>query len=367
MRLTNSSLVVLTTIIQLATCSCSSSKAKPTVTTSPNPPPGSDANADQTIGSFSAVLLSAFADNGVNPASTDVNGTVFNGPNPQPNDELALDPPADAMPGCVVYKGNPPNCSALNSCGAASTNAACAAAALTGNNICVCVDLDTCQPTPSKMNVGTVTVNGVASDAGVNSFQLLNLSNSYHVDTSATNLAYPGFAEGDPIKITATGGDYEPFELTAQGVAPLILTNEPYNLSKDPSDAGGTTYKELYITWRPPRIAGVTRVQVELNISRHGGNVGSLQCDVEDTGSVTISAGQISQLVALGSIGGFSELVLTRTFSSSTPTRLGNIEFNVESSDERFVTIDGYISCEQPSDCPSGQVCNGGVKLCMPQ
>ncbi len=307
-----------------------------------------------------------------------VNGVVDNGPNPTTTILTPLPLPADATPGCAVYSLSSPSCANINGCGVNSSDTACAAATKAGTNVCLCVAQDTCQAFPSSVNVGDVTISGIAvPDAGT-TLQLTNTGNSY--SGLVTPSVYPGFAEGDTITVSATGGDYEPFAISAKGFAPLNQTHTDMTIYKDTSGSAPYPYKSLTLEWIPPDLDAsvATRIQVKVDLSRHGGEIGYILCDVEDTGSITISPGLTSQVVALGSIGGFAELTVTRHTSGSdttapwmeccnaTPSAPGAFAFDIFSPIERFFTVEGYpASCYANSDCPSSTpTCDTTKKLC---
>jgi hypothetical protein len=366
MKLRSLALAALALLAHWTIVGCSSS-SKPvgaaatggTGGTSPNP----DGSTDETVGSFTVSLVSAAVEGGINPPYADVAGFVKDGPTPELPFETALAAPSDATPGCLVYNVSSPVCT--GNCGATSTNAACAAA-VNGGNPCICVADETCQFPPTKKNVGAVTVYGVAATSGATQFDLMNLNNSYLLGPDTT-LEYPPFAEGDPIKISAAGGDYEHFEISAKGIAPLTLANEPYHLARDPSSNDPNRYLPLTIKWTPADLdAGITtKVEVELNIARHAGSIALLICEVEDNGELVISSGLISQLLTVGTIGGNPELNVTRSLTESTAITPGKVELVVQSNIERFITMEGYTSCTVNTDCPTGQVCNGAKWLCV--
>lgn len=384
MKLANSYFVVAALVSHWALAGCSTSSPKPTTTTETGTGGSSscsDGSAEQTpFGEFTVLLVPAkqgAQGSGENPAYTDVNGQVNDGPSPEIVISTKLPAPADATPGCAVYSELPPSCANIGGCGIGSSIASCAAAAPTGVNTCACVATDQCQAYPTAKNAGTVTVSGIADTSGATQFQLLNNSNTYQVPAAiAAKLAFPGFDEGSPITISATCGDYGPFEVSAKGVAPLQLTNgPPFNIAKALSnaDAGADAATDAYpyqaftITWAPPGPASTSRIEVQIDLSHHAGSVGHLACDVDDTGSLTISAGQISQLIGLGNIAGNPELTITRRTSGSTAVAQGAVNLLIESSIiAPTLTIEGHISCVFSTDCPSGQVCNTAVKLCQP-
>ncbi len=362
MKLSNSRLTIVVVAIVWILVGCTSSSPKTSTSESDSGPTSTiDGGRDVTVGTFVARMIDSPEPLGLIPPYTYVHGEVYDGLAPNQTIDTQLPPPSDATPGCAVYSVGTPDCTGIGGCGAASNDAACAA----GINTCACVATDKCQVFPTKKNVGDVTVSGVATTAGVTTFQLVNGGNSYNVDTNTTNLAYPGFGEGDTIKVSASGGDYEPFEVSAKGIAPVTLVRNEVNLVRDRASDDPTRYQALTIDWDPPVSANPSNIHLWLDISLHASEIGYLACDVEDTGSLTISAGLISQLVFLGNVGGWPEIGITRSSSSSTQIALGRVKLVVESYVERFPTIDGYKSCERNSDCPTDQVCNSGIKLCQ--
>ena len=329
----------------------------------------SDSSAKACNGAFS-IELRSFLDGPTSssgpqeiPSYLYVSGQVYDGPYPGSFVETALPAPDDATPGCAVYSVAPPNCTNIGGCGALSQDSECAAAANSASP-CVCVDTDTCQRFPKKVSVGNVTVSGVADAAGNTTHRLKNLANSYQI-ADGTRLAYPGFAEGDRLQVSATGAECPAFELTAQGVAPLSFSSEAYALVRDPSSDDPTRYAAFQIEWEPPHTALDSRVSFEMDISHHGGTVGFLGCDVGDNGSLTISAGLISQLIALGGIGGYPELTAERTLTSSQQLGESEVELEVTSAKEFVMKIEGYTSCLSDADCSDGEVCNRTIKLCQ--
>jgi hypothetical protein len=104
---------------------------------------------------------------------------------------------------------------------------------------------------------------------------------------------------------------------------------------------------------------------LEIDISRHTGTVGFLGCELADNGEVTISGSLISQLVALGNVGGYPELTMSRWTSGTTPIARGVVNVQIESNAEPGLTMDGYTSCLSDSDCLTTEICNRDNKLCQ--
>jgi hypothetical protein len=100
---------------------------------------------------------------------------------------------------------------------------------------------------------------------------------------------------------------------------------------------------------------------VELNIARHGGTPGWIECLVEDTGEVQIPSELINALLARG-FSGYPALIITRHQVDSTATEAGCVELRVESSAALDVAIPGLISCSDNGDCPEPLTCQGDLR-----
>jgi hypothetical protein len=292
-------------------------------------------------------------------------GQVYDGSYPETLVASALPLPDDATPGCAVYSTAPADCSAIGGCGTHSANAECAASAKT--NPCVCAAENTCQAYPHAVDAGQVSITGIANTTGATSFSLANLANYYQIPNGVT-LDYPGFAEGDELTLSASGGTVPPFQVSANGVAPLTMAVPVggYMLTRSANGSDTTQYEPLKLEWAPPANNSNTMFEVEIDISRHAGTVGYLGCTVEDTGSLTISAGLVTQLVQLGNVGGYAELAVGRVTSEALqlPDGRGEIEFEVSSEDEYVISVQGYTSCSQDADCTDGLKCDRTIKLC---
>lgn len=270
---------------------------------------------------------------------TDVTGVVKDGADLNNYGETAV----SSANGCTLYKLLAPSCASAN------------AGADCDVSTEVCTATDTCTKQPTKKNVGTATVTGVQTTTGTSPFELTLSSNSY-LTGGDVSLVYPGFTEGAPIKISASGADYPAFDVTAKGIAQLVL--------------GASTYKvnatsDLALTWTPPGSASDARIQATVNLSHHGGSKGYIACDVADTGTLTISKDQLSGLINMG-VAGYPTLVVTRRSTGVASLSAGQVLLSVEASITPIFSVDGYTSCTEAdnSECPSGQICNQSTKLC---
>lgn len=217
----------------------------------------------------------------------------------------------------------------------------------------VCVEDDTCKPDRAQLDVGTVTIRGVMTNAGASEVELISIRNTYQSGT--TTLPYPAFDEGDAITLSATGACSIPaFEIEASGIAALQVIDEGEYIVADD--------EELTMRWMPAEEAGASQVQIRLDISHHGGSKGKLECDVEDNGAFTLPAALVSELLALG-VAGFPSIVLERRAIETAQLPHGRVALRVYEYAERFVTIPGLVSCTADEHCPSGQICGEG-KAC---
>jgi hypothetical protein len=361
MKLSSSSSSALAVLaVQCALVACSSSTSNSDAGTPPSAGEAGGNTVLPLLGRFTVLTKVAnYEEDSPNQASTDVTGELDDGPTPYLEATIPVAAPADATPGCALHRVVPANCDAIGGCDINSQIPACAQAGVTGVRTCACVADNVCQPNPEKLNAGSVTITGVTTAAGATQYQLLNVGNAYV--SANTPLAYPGMVEGAPITVSAKGGVHGDFEIASRGIAPVQLTNAPYRILKDPADP--SKWQALKVDWNPPSSIDNAKIRLILDVSRHAGVVGYIICDVEDTGSLTISASLIDQLMDLGNIGGYPEINIIRSTTGTATVGPGKVELSVESRYERFPLIEGYTSCGIDT-CPAPLVCNTGKKLC---
>jgi hypothetical protein len=168
-------------------------------------------------------------------------------------------------------------------------------------------------------------------------------------------LPYPGFAEGADLRLVATGGDYEPFELRGWGISPFVPPTEAIIVT------GG---QPVTLVWNAPADPGPARVHARLNINNHGSTNNWIECDFADTGTAEIAASLVDALIARGA-SGFPSITLARRTASSTTITPGCVQLLVTSGDEFDVTLTGLVSCDDDSVCPEGQTCKPIERYCF--
>lgn len=282
---------------------------------------------DVVVGSFLVQLVApVLAGAEVEPRDgyTQVVGKVYDGPTPS---QIVWEEAASAG-ACVLLVPRVPFCE--TPCGGSA----------------ICVEDNTCEPRPSAVSVGTVTMTGLRDASGPVAVTMDPIANNYQ--PVGVTLAYPAFDEGDDLKLTAAGApDVPGFTITSHGIAPLELLSESFAIV---AGAG------MGVSWTPAAEAGQSSVDVLLDISHHGGSKGKIECETEDSGALSIDASLLGALTDLG-VAGFPTIVVTRRAIGEAATATGRVQLAVSSRVEVAVAIDGLVSCFDDSDCSEGQTC----------
>ncbi len=211
-----------------------------------------------------------------------------------------------------------------------------------------CVEDGVCEPYPTAIDAGLVTVEGVETVAGEAGFTMESIA-GYYQPPAGVALAWPPFAEGDVVRFSAAGSAASaPFSMTAHGIAPLEVTSGTVDLPDGES---------VTVTWTQSSQPDLADLFVSINISYHAGTKGLLRCEVSDTGSLQLSASLLDGLKALG-VSGWPIIVYSRV-SEGTSDPQAPARLFVESSVTDDVTIPGLVSCTGDADCPDGQSCLG--------
>src|SRR3954470_4048533 len=259
----------------------------------------------QVVGTFQVQVLADDTD----PATgmTKVVGQVSDGPVPS-NVVWTV---AKTEGGCRLETPTVPFCAA--GCGAE-----------------VCVADDVCQGYPVAHSVGAVTLKGVKLAGGGAELALKEIAHNYQ-PVAGTTLLYPPFGPDDDVTLHADGGDYAAFELSAKGVDPLAFTSTDFELEDG---------KPLVLAWKAAPDPKSSQMYVKVDISHHGGIKGIIECDVDDSGSLTISAAMISQLLGLG-VAGFPSVVAMRQSTDTAQIAPGRVLLEVSARAEHYLTVKG--------------------------
>ena len=281
------------------------------------------------VGSISVNLVPELMSAGTTqPAYSALLGKVFDGAQP----EAVIWEMKAAASGCTLYTPRVPFCA--TPCGSTA----------------VCVETDTCKPYPASQVLGDITVTGLVTKGGETSFTMKPVANAYQPPTSI-QLDYPAFIEGEKFEMKTSGSAFAPsFTIGTRGVAPLVLTTSPIDLKPN---------TPLALAWTAPAATG-SEIHIKLDISHHGGSKGKLECDLPDSGSTTIDAGLVTQLLNLGAAG-YPTIIVTRSHTGSAAVAAGRIDLVAVSTVEKPVNVPGIISCTDTSECPMGQTCQSDL------
>jgi hypothetical protein len=293
--------------------------------TGTGPSGGGSSNGPELLGTFKVEVTAD--ESGPTTGTTSVLGKVSTGATPS---NVVWDEAATEGP-CRLEKPRAPFCAP--SCGSD-----------------VCVEDDVCRAYPTAQSVGAVTLSGVNLTGGGSSLELKEVAKAYQ-PPAGTTFAYPPFAEGDAVKVSAAGGDLPGFELETTGVSPFWLTSDDLMLEEG---------EPLELTWEAAADAKASSIHVKLDISHHGGSKGMIECDQDDTGSLSIPASLVSELLGLG-VAGFPTVIVTRSASDRTALGGGEVALVVASTIERAVGVPGLESCTDNDDCPSGETCQADL------
>lgn len=260
------------------------------------------------------VRLASADDAAGKPAFTSVLGKFFDGP-PVPALPLTLELEQD---GCQLLAVAHPLC-----------DPRCRDA--------VCTADDVCTPHPTAQDVGTLHVRGLGDELVLDA---IGSSPSY---MPATSPPFPPCAEGAKVQAETDG-----VALEGDCIAPLALTvgDDPLPLMEGSSSS---------LTWEPPGIEGISRIEIVVDISHHGGAKGEIQCDVPDTGSFEIAQPLVDGLIALG-VAGFPTVTVSRV-STAVDASHPDVSLRIHAPVEHPLDT-GVPSCTQDSECPAGMTCN---------
>jgi hypothetical protein len=203
----------------------------------------------------------------------------------------------------------------------------------------VCTGRNTCSPKRNPVDVGVLHVEGLG---GMN-HDVEPTSPTVLVYQIVTTLPYAACKEGEDIKVSA-----KEFSLAGKCISPLTVTST--------APIPVTSGQPMRLAWPPPAPSGTARIQIELEISHHGGFKGQIECDVPDTGSFDVPAPLITSLVKLGRAG-YPTVKVTRTSSAPASTQ-PQVTLTMRSQVELPVDT-GVISCGGGNSppCPTGTAC----------
>ena len=219
----------------------------------------------------------------------------------------------------------------------------------------VCVDTNVCRTPPSTHDVGTITMTGLTSPSGANPLPLTTVTSATGTTYNcAEDLPVPPCTTGATVGLSASGkGDYPAFSIQTQCIAPLVVTSSAITLQS------GTAFT---LTWTPSTVAGAS-INLEFDLSHHGGSKGKVICETSDSGSLQVSSALVDSLLALG-VTGYPKADVTRVITGTTPVGSGQAQLKLYSDQSFVVQIPNLVSCQNDTECPTGQTCQNTTQMC---
>ena len=294
---------------------------------------------EEVIGTFQIELKSAMEATDTTDAKaayTSIVGRVYEYPAPQDRGWALV----EEQGGCQLLKPTFPFCDPSCTGGA------------------ICADGDECVPYPDAYDLGDVTLSGIATESGSDSFTMgpLPPSNTYQ-PLASVGVAYPPFAEGDNVQLSVSEGELGAFDITTTGIRELVLTAPEDVVPFVPDES-------VVLEWEAPQDPSASMVQVTADISHHGGQKGEIRCSVPDNGSLELDAALVTGLIDLG-FSGFPTVTVTRITSGEAQTPKGRVRLTAIHSVVRPIEIPGLVSCPESGmtdGCPEGQICQADLR-----
>ncbi|KIG19496.1 hypothetical protein DB30_00005 [Enhygromyxa salina] len=209
-----------------------------------------------------------------------------------------------------------------------------------------CTHAGSCIPYPERQDTGTVTIDGLA--VGV---VMQPRADKRYFETT---LPHPVFSPGTAIRLTSSGGEVGPLELSGRGFAPIELAKSAWIAQPG---------QPLIVNW-VAEDDGEARFYLTINVDQHGISPSTLVCEGPDTGSFEVPATMIDALLDAG-ISGFPTGHAYRRTVDSTITDNGCVELQVRSHRDATLEVAGHTPCTATPDCPDGQTCDIPNQTCV--
>ena len=196
---------------------------------------------------------------------------------------------------------------------------------------------DECVPYPQPADVGNVRVEGLGDPF------TLTPTGASAVYMPRESPPFPPCNEGDPVRF-----ETEAFDLESTCISPLELTvgDAPVRFK---------TGEPVALDWEPPQNDGETRIEIDVDLSHHGGTKGKIYCSIADTGTFQMPQELVDGLVELG-LSGFPTISIARVSHTELPGR-PEVTLTIQSSVVRPLDT-GLVSCAGDDDnCPDGLTC----------
>jgi hypothetical protein len=210
-----------------------------------------------------------------------------------------------------------------------------------------CAPGGSCVAYPLNQDLGTLTLAGLGDDVVLDP---VVPGSTYAVD------GLPAIEEGAGVALDMPAGVYGPALLHGLGVGEIVSLDSGWSL--DPAE-------DLEVRWEPPAIPDArATIAIRVAIDVHGATPGTLHCDLEDTGSASISSTIVAGMIESG-VTGFPSAFIERRSADSAPAGAGCMDLLVRSSSQVPVDVVGHTPCTGDEDCPAEQDCDEAMQTCV--
>lgn len=188
----------------------------------------------------------------------------------------------------------------------------------------VCGFSSTCEAAPAALDVGTVTVTGLKATVS------MTAQAPKYLYADDGKLPHPGVAPGTAVSLKSTGGAFKALSLRGRGIEQLNVPSQNLELKKEVA---------LSVTWDAPvQQEQAARIQLELHLDSQGKRPTWVRCIRRDTGSTTIPAMMINDLLAAAKSGS-PILKISRRTADSANVIAGCVELLMVSEVEMVVKV----------------------------
>lgn len=181
----------------------------------------------------------------------------------------------------------------------------------------------TCLPFPRNQDIGEITIDGLKETVKMTAIQP---GNNYF----ATELPHPAFNPGDTIRLTSTDGYLGEIQMYGIGVEPLVIVDNIWSMERD---------KNLNVKWNKPVSELHSSIYLRASVDQHGASPVFLICHMPDTGSYSVPAELVNDLLEYGTSGFPSAILVRRTVDSQEIEGKGCVEFIVGSPREGNISV----------------------------
>jgi hypothetical protein len=204
-----------------------------------------------------------------------------------------------------------------------------------------------CIPYPDRLETGVVTLAGLEVDVVMNP-----RADKRYFETA---LPHPVFSPDTAIRLTSTGGEIGPLELSGRVFVPIELIESTWTIVPG---------QPLIVNWVPDDEGGEASFQLTINVDQHGTSPVTVVCEGPDSGTFEVPTAVLDTLLDAG-VSGFPVGHAYRRTVDSAAVDTGCVEFQVRSHQSAQIEVMGHMPCTSEGDCAEGLSCDLMTQTCV--